>query len=176
MSMPYTACVRPLHQVLGEDWREVDMLRITEADIYERLLVEPSRGQAYAMAAAIKRVVRAMMPRARIKGAFRLGRMEQYYRENRVTIGEAGQLMLDALFAEPGADAVTEPLPEYRYPLATFSGIAWRAPVTDHNAGQLCQMCRYLDECYRIVTQRDGLALCEAILADEIIPDEVLHA
>ncbi|MGC9397114.1 MAG: hypothetical protein ACP5J4_19900 [Anaerolineae bacterium] len=63
----------------------------------------------------------------------------------------------------------------YQYPLATFCGIAWREPVTDHNPSNYCRQCPYLQECRELVMQHNGLALCEVVLADDLIPDEVLY-
>lgn len=168
------ANVRPLHEIFGPDWRREDAMRLWEPEVRAQLLVEETRAQRQALTLALNAIARAMMPRRRTNGAYRLGEMACFYQARQVAcVGKANRAQLDALFAEPELHSSSGPT--YQYPLATFSGIAWREPVTDHNAIDCCRQCRYLAECYESVVKRDGFAWCEVVLESELIPEGALY-
>jgi len=168
------ANVRPLHAIFGPDWRREDAMRLWEPEVRAQLLVEETRAQRQALTLALNAIARAMMPRRRTSGAYRLGEMARFYQGRQVAcVGKTNRAQLDALFAEPEVQVASAPA--YRYPLVTFSGTAWREPVTNHNAANYCRQCRYLAECYQTVTERDGFAWCEIVLENELIPEVVLY-
>lgn len=60
------------------------------------------------------------------------------------------------------------------YPYITKGGTITRTPVTDHDAGHNCQDCQYLAGCSEIVSL-GGYALCENVIAAEILPRAVVQ-
>ena len=176
------ANIRPLYEILGDDWRSADVMWLFEPDIKARLLIEEDSHQLGALVTAITSVARAMMTRCLAWNRYRLGEMQHFYTARQIAnVGKVNRQQLDALFAtppqpdEPASPRVIVAGPVYHYPLLTFCGVAWREPVVDHNPGHYCKDCAYLGECYEIVTKRNGLALCEIILEDDPIPETVLQ-
>jgi predicted flavoprotein YhiN len=168
------ANVRPLHAILGPDWKAQDMMLLFEPEVRAQLLIEETRAQRKTLTMALNSVAHAMMPRHKVRGAYRLGEMRHFYQKRQVAcVGEAHRAQLDALFAEPEVQVASTPT--YQYPLVTHCGIAWREPVTDHNPSVYCRHCPYLEACGELVTQRDGYALCEIVLEDDLIPEAVLY-
>lgn len=171
------ANVRPLHEVLGPAWEREDMMRVFEPEVRARLLVEEVRTQRGALTAALNAVTKALMPRRRLPGAYTLAEMRTFYQGRHVAcVGEDSRMLLDMLFAdsEPRTPETARlHAPVYDYPVMTFSGIAYCEPVTDYDAGRRCERCKYWAACHEIVTQRDGLALCEMVLESEVLPEAV---
>lgn len=64
---------------------------------------------------------------------------------------------------EPGLHLVPLPTPQI-----TMSGIQYYAPICPPVMG--CRHCVVRDICRQVVLERDGLALCEQLLPDEILP------
>ncbi|MBN2390734.1 MAG: hypothetical protein JXR84_08425 [Anaerolineae bacterium] len=170
------ANIRPLHAILGPEWRSADVMWLFEPEVKAQLLIEDSNRQLGVLMTALNAVARAMMTRVLKWNRYRLGEMQQFYTKRQIAnVGKINRAQIDTLFAEPSGPRVVATGPVYHYPLATFCGIAWREPVTDHNPGQHCKQCRYLEECHEIVTQRNGFALCEIVLEDDLIPEDVLY-
>jgi len=67
-----------------------------------------------------------------------------------------------------GAEVVAKVLP-----LATHAGVCYGPPVTlGKQAG--CAACEYRVACYAQVVHGDGFALCERLIAADLLPDVVL--
>lgn len=168
--------VRPLHTVLGVDWINADMFCLTEKNFRARLLDAPTLSEKQVFSAALNAVIRKMFGRRRfIRGVFTMAQVVEYYRATYIAgLGPVGRAMLNQLFEiAPAATPETTPAPvpaRFRYPVFTFSGIAYLAPV---RAGTSCEHCKHLAECRQFVNERDGFALCEDVLADEIIQEAV---
>jgi hypothetical protein len=56
------------------------------------------------------------------------------------------------------------------YPYPSYGGVKFTPTVTDHNASRHCRNCQYLERCHRLVTQRNGFALCERLMSYEVFP------
>lgn len=187
------ANIRPLYAILGPEWRSEDVMWLFDPDVQACLLIEDVRAQRGALMTALNAVAHAMMARTRRWNRYRLGEMQHFYTTRQIAnVGRGNRAQLDALFAEAEEPptvmgAPTEPRvvaagpvdtagPVYHYPVVTFCGVAWGAPVEDYNANQSCRQCPHLAECSANVTQRNGYALCEIILPGDLIPEEVLYA
>ena len=72
--------------------------------------------------------------------------------------------------------------PEYDYPLVTHCGTAYGPPVTGPSVfhgpagGQGdCSRCEYLEPCRVQVLERDGFAMCEAVIDADLLTAEELE-
>jgi len=170
-----TTNIYPLRDVFGPSWPSVDVLRLKDPDIRPQLLRDENIAQRRVLTQAINAVIRSLMTRYNIRNLYALADMRERYQTCAIAnLGKTGRIYLDTLFGVRSAEQAT-PGPCYTYPLTTLSGIAYCDPVTDYNAGNYCQKCPHLEQCREIVTQRDGLALCEIILESELM-QEVRYA
>lgn len=172
-----TMNIRPLHVIFGPTWPEVDVMRLCDPDIKPRLLYVEERGQRALLSQGLNAVVRTLMPRYKSRGQYTLAQMYHRFHDQHVPlVGTTTRAYLEKLFETPQPQPELT-LPRFTYPLFTRSGTMYREPVADHNSGDHCRNCPYLEQCHQIVIEHDGFALCEQVLSSELIEfEEVQYA